>query len=138
MRTAEDEKRKLREELLKPLGMEEFFPKGHLTISKRTCQGVQCNLCVNACPTNALYWKRGEIGITEELCIYCGACVLSCMVDDCLRVTRRRPTGKVESFSKPRDFVTLQHSINAKKRFEKIREVFRKPEDYVMHSKKKC
>lgn len=137
VRIAENEKRRLREELLKPLDIEEFFPEGHLAINKRTCQGVQCNLCVEACPTNALYWKRGEIEITEELCIYCGACVLSCIVDDCLEITRRRPTGKVERFSRPCDFVTLQHSINARKRFEKIKEVFPTPEDYIGYLKKR-
>jgi hypothetical protein len=33
-------------------------------------------------------------------------------------------TGEIESFSKPKDFMMLQHNINAKKRFQLILEVF--------------
>jgi NAD-dependent dihydropyrimidine dehydrogenase PreA subunit len=134
--TAEKEKKKQREELLKSLGVKEFFVKGNITINKRTCKGVECKLCIKACPTNALYWKTGEVGITEELCIYCGACVLNCIVDDCIKVLRERPNGGVETFSKPKEFVALQHSINAKRRFERIREVFPKVEDYLKRYKR--
>jgi Fe-S-cluster-containing hydrogenase component 2 len=129
--TTEKEKSKRREELLAPLGIKEFFTEGSITINKRTCKGLECKLCIKACPTNALFWKAGEVGMTEELCIYCGACVLSCIVDDCINIVRKRPTGEVERFSKPRDFTALQHSINAKKRGERIQEVFPKPEDYI-------
>lgn len=129
--TAEKEEKKRREELLAPLGVKEFFAEGNITINKRTCQGVECKLCIEVCPTSALYWKAGEIGITEELCVYCGACVLSCIVDDCIKITRKREKGEVESFSKPRDFVTLQQGINAMKRYERTRDVFPKVEDYL-------
>jgi ferredoxin len=128
---AEEEKKKLREELLAPLGIEDFFPEGSITINKRTCKGVECKLCIKACPTNALYWKLGEVGITEDLCIYCGACVLSCIVDDCIKIVRKRTTGETESFSKPREFTVLQHSINVKKRCERIQDIFPKAEDYL-------
>ena len=134
--TAEEERKKRREELLAPLGIKEFFVEGSITINKRTCQGVECKLCIEACPTNALYWRAGEIGITEELCIYCGACVLSCIVDDCMKIVRKRSTGEVESFSKPRDFLTLQNGINARKRFERIQDIFPKPEDYLERYKR--
>lgn len=129
--TVEKEKRKRREELLAPLGVKEFFEEGSITINKRRCKGVECKLCIEACPTNALYWKAGEVGITEELCIYCGACVLSCIVDDCIKVVRGRLTGEVERFSRPRDFVTLQHRINAEKRFKRVQDIFPKPESYL-------
>jgi len=129
--TSEKEKRKQREELLAPLGVKEFFVEGSISINKQICQGVECKLCIKACPTNALFWKTGEIGITEDLCIYCGACVLSCIVDDCIKVLRKRPTGEVESFSKPRDVVLLQHGINAKKRFKRVEAIFPKPESYL-------
>jgi ferredoxin len=129
--TAEKEKKKRREELLAPLGIEEFFVEGSITISKRICEGVECKLCIKACPTNALYWKAGEIGLIEELCIYCGACVLSCIVDDCINIVRKRENGEIEKFSKPREFTTLQHSISVKKRFERVKSVFPKPEDYI-------
>jgi ferredoxin len=121
--TGEKEKQKRRRELLAPLGIEDYFSEGAITINKRTCRGVECKLCVKACPTSALYWKQGEVGITTELCIYCGACVLSCIVDDCIKVERKRSGGKAERFSKPREFTALQNNINTKKRLERIEEV---------------
>jgi MinD superfamily P-loop ATPase len=84
-----------------------------------------------------LFWKAGEVGIVKELCIYCGGCVLSCIMDDCIRVERKRETGELERFSKPRDFTTLQHGINVKKRRGKIQEAFPKAEDYLKWYNKK-
>ena len=129
--TTEKEKRKRREELLAPLGVKEFFADGSISVNKKTCQGVECKLCIEACPTNALFWRAGEVGITPELCVYCGACVLSCIVDDCIKVVRKRLTGKVERFSKPREFLVLQHDINGEKRCQRVRDVFPKVEDYL-------
>jgi len=129
--TTEKERKKQREELLAPLGIEEFFVERCIAINKRTCQGVKCKLCIETCPTNALYWSAGEVGITEELCIYCGACVLSCMVDDCIKIVRKRSMDEVESFSKPTEVIVLENCINAKKRFERTRSLFPKPEDYL-------
>ena len=133
----EKQKKKRREELLAPLDVEEFFVEGSIDIDKKTCDGVECKLCIDACPTNALYWRLGEVGIIEELCIYCGACVLCCIVDDCIKIVRKRPDGEVEMFSKPKDFETLQHKINSEKRFKKVREVFPRPEDYLKRIKSK-
>lgn len=122
--TKEKEKKTRKTALLAPLGIKEFFNEGSITINKRTCQGLECKLCIKACPTNALFWKAGEVGISEELCIYCGACVLSCIVDDCIKITRKRDTGEVEKFSKPRDFFILQKDINAKKLVQRIKDLF--------------
>jgi len=133
--TAREEKKNLRQELLAPLGLEEFFAKGNITINKRTCRGVECKLCVKACPTSALFWKAGEVGITQELCIYCGACVLSCIVDDCIKVVRKRADGTVESFSKPKSFTALQNDISGKKRFEMAKNVFPEPDNYLKRYK---
>jgi NAD-dependent dihydropyrimidine dehydrogenase PreA subunit len=104
------------------LGVKEFFAEGSITIDKRTCKGIECNLCIEACSANALHWEAGEVGIfiTQELCIYCGACVLSCVVDDCIKIWRKRFTGEVERFSKPRDVVVLQHNIKTKKRLDRV------------------
>jgi len=55
----------------------------------------------------ALYWKSGEVGIINDLCVYCGACVLSCMVDNCIKIERKREDGKVGHFSKPKDVIML-------------------------------
>ena len=131
METAEKEKKNRRLELLAPLRLTEFFVEGSITINKRTCKGIECNLCIKACPTNALFWKDGEIEIVTELCIYCGACVLSCIVDDCIRVVRKRENGEVERFSRPRDFTSLMHGISGKKRCERIRDVFPEAEEYL-------
>jgi Na+-translocating ferredoxin:NAD+ oxidoreductase RNF subunit RnfB len=126
----EKAKKKRREELLASSGVKEFFEEGSISVDKRTCWGLECKLCIKACPTNALYWKAGEIEVVDDLCVYCGACVLSCMVDDCIKITRKREDGKVEKFSKPKDVLKLENKINAKKRYERVREVFPTPEDY--------
>ena len=136
-KATEKEKKKRRLELLTPLKLKDFFIEGSITINKKTCRGIECKLCIKGCPTNALFWRAGEIRIVEELCISCGACVLSCIVDDCIKIARKRSTGEVESFSKPKDFITLQHSINAKKRFERAHTIFPKPEDYLKRYSKK-
>jgi len=118
-RTWKKRKKKERLKLLSSLELKEFFADGSITINERTCHGIECRLCIKVCPTNALFWRAGEVGIIEDLCIYCGACVLSCIVDDCIKIVRERSTGEVEVFSKPKDFATLQHSINAKRRFDR-------------------
>ncbi len=123
-------KKKQRQELLSSTGVKEFFPEGKISINKRTCWGQECRLCIKACPTNALYWKAGEIGITEELCVYCTACVLSCMIDDCIKVERTREDGKTEKFSKPGETIKLLHAINTDKRAQRVREVFPTGENY--------
>jgi len=119
-----------REELLAAAGVKEFFNEGKISINKRTCWGVECKLCIKACPTNALYWKAGEVGTTEDLCVYCGACVLCCMVDDCIKVQRKREDGTVEKFSTPKGVVKLEDKINTRKRFNRVKEVFPTAEDY--------
>ncbi|MEM3566562.1 MAG: hypothetical protein QXK47_00720 [Candidatus Bathyarchaeia archaeon] len=130
--TSEKERRKRREELLAPLSVKEFFVSGSITIDRRTCKGVECKLCIKACPTNALFWKSsGEVGITEELCIYCGACVLNCIVDDCIKITRKRENGETERFSTPRAFTMLENAINAKKRHERVRAIFPTATEYL-------
>jgi len=133
---SEEKRRKRRKELLAPLGVREFFVDGKITIDKRICKGVECKLCIKACPTNALYWKSsGEVGLTEELCIYCGACVLNCIVDDCIKIERRRGSGEIERFSTPRAFTMLEHSINARKRLERVKAVFPTATDYLKRYK---
>ena len=126
----EQAKKKRRKELLEPTGVKEIFKEGKISINKFTCVGGQCKLCVEACPTNALYWGTGEVGITEDLCVYCGACVLNCMVDDCIKIERKREDGKIEQFSKPSDVIKVQEKLNAEKRCGRVQGVFRTPESY--------
>jgi len=125
------EKREKKAELLKSMGVEEYFEEGNIKIDMKTCKGIECNLCVETCPTNALYWKAGEIGIVEDLCVYCAACVFNCVVDNCIEVTRKRPNGKTERFSTPRDVLTLLHYIDSRKRSDRVRSRFPTPEDYL-------
>ena len=126
----EQAKKKRRQELLEPTGVKELFKEGNLNINKYTCVGGQCKLCIKACPTSALYWKTGEVGVTEDLCVYCGACVLNCMVDNCIKIERKREDGKVERFSKPKEVLTLTERINGKKRFDRVKAVFPTAETY--------
>jgi len=53
----EKEKKEKRAELLKSMGVKEYFEEGSIEIDMRTCRGLECDLCIEACPTNALYWK---------------------------------------------------------------------------------
>jgi len=126
----EQAKKKRRKELLEPTGVKELFKEGNISINKYTCEGVQCKLCVKACPTNALYWKAGEVGIIEDLCVYCGACVLKCMVDNCIKIERKREDGKVERFSNTKDLIMLGEKVNEKKRFDRVKAIFPTVEDY--------
>ena len=121
--TDEKEKKKRREALLSPLGIKEVFIKGKIIINKRICHGIECKLCIKACPTYALYWRAGEVEKNDDLCIYCGACVLNCMVDNCIKIERERPEGESENFKNPSEFVMLQHKINGKKRKNRLRSI---------------
>lgn len=115
------EKKNRRAELLESIGVEDRFEDGSIKIDMRTCRGIECNLCVKACPTNALYWRAGEIGIEEDLCIHCTACVLNCCVDNCIKVTRKRPDGKTESFSTPKEAVEVNRLVAAQNTREKVK-----------------
>ena len=105
-----------RDLLLKSIGVEELFEEGSIQIDKKTCKGVECQLCIKACPTNALYWKAGEVGLVDDLCIYCTSCVLNCIVDGCIVVKRKRNDGTVESFSTPGEALALLRNVNNDKR----------------------
>ncbi len=117
----EAEKKKRRQELLEPTGVKELFKEGKIKVNNFTCVGGQCKLCIKVCPTNALYWSTNGVGVVDDLCVYCGACVLNCMVDDCIKIERKREDGATERFSKPVDVVKLQERRNGAKRFERVR-----------------
>ena len=121
---SEQRTKEKREQLLKSIGIQEFFEEGSIKIDAGTCDGVECKLCIEACPTNALYWKAGEVGIVEELCVYCAACVWSCVVDNCIQVTRKRPNGGTEKISTQKQVVTLLDNINSKKRAKITKDLF--------------
>jgi ferredoxin len=118
--------RKQREELLAPTCVKDIFPEGTISINMRTCVGVQCKLCIKVCPTNALFWQSSGVSIIDDLCVHCGACVLVCMVDDCIKITRKREDGTYEQFSKASDVIALSNEVNAKKRFPSSAEYCKK------------
>ncbi|MGB9134319.1 MAG: hypothetical protein WCC63_01855 [Candidatus Bathyarchaeia archaeon] len=122
--------------LLELLKVKEFFEWGHISINERTCQGLECELCIKACPTKALYWRDGKVGIVEDLCVYCGACVLCCIVDDCVKVSRRRKEGTMEEFSKPWEVIQLCSTLNARMRHKRVESLFPAPEDYLKRYRK--
>ena len=125
-----EEKKSRRAELLKSVGVEDCFEEGSINIDMRTCRGIECNLCVKACPTNALYWRAGEIGIEEDLCIHCTACVLNCCVDKCITVTRKRLDGKTETFRTPKEALEINRKIALKKKRERVKSLFENPDEY--------
>jgi len=120
-----------RARLLQSVGVKEYFEEGSIRIDKRTCRGTECELCIKVCPTNALYWRSGEIGVVENLCVFCGACVLNCIVDNCIQVTRRRSNGENERFSTPEDVLTLLHGISSRKRGKMVKSRFPDEEAYL-------
>ena len=121
--------REKRAQLLQSIEAKEFFEEGKIRIDMKTCRGVECKFCIKVCPTNALYWKSsGEIGITEELCIYCASCVLNCMVDNCIKVERKRSNGEMEQFSKPSDVTKLLEDVNTRNRIKTVKSLFSEEE----------
>ena len=110
LRAERREKRKIRENLLQSLGVsEEYFEEGSIKLDSFTCRGTECGLCIKVCPMYAFYWNEGKIQIEDDLCIYCGACVLSCIVDNCIIVTRKRKNEKIEKFGTPRQLILLMN-----------------------------
>ncbi|MDR2203332.1 MAG: hypothetical protein LBE76_03350 [Nitrososphaerota archaeon] len=128
--TADSEKEKNRKALLAPTGVKDVFKEGKISINIYTCLGVQCKACITVCPTNALYWGSGKIAIVEDLCVYCGACILNCQVDDCINLERRRDDGRIEKFSKSKEIVLFQKKTNTNKRVQRVQSVILKPQDY--------
>jgi len=124
-------KREERARLLESLGIKEFFEGGSIRINKRSCKGVECKLCIKACPTDAIYWGYGEIKIIEDLCIYCTSCVLSCIVDNCIQITRKRTDGKTERYGTTGAVIKLLENINSKKRLDIVNRRFPSLERYT-------
>jgi len=132
LEASQKKKREKRGQLLQSIGMKEFFEEGRISVDMRTCKGVECKFCIKVCPTSALFWKSGEIGITEDLCVYCTSCVLNCMVDNCIQVERKRPNGEKERFSNPLHVCLLVERLNARNRIKTLESVFPEREETYM------
>jgi len=117
-----------RTKLLRSIGVKDYFDEGSIRIDWKTCRGIECRLCIDACPTNSLYWKEGEIGIVRELCVFCVACVGVCIVDDCIQLCRKRLTGETERFSNPKETLILLRNINSRKAVQRIKSRIRSTE----------
>ena len=113
-----------RQALLRELEVQDLFYDGTISINKQTCFGVECKLCIDVCPTHALYWAKGEVGIEKQLCVHCMACVFSCIIEDCITITRKRETGEDEVFSNIKSACTLLHEISLNKRIERIQSIY--------------
>jgi Fe-S-cluster-containing hydrogenase component 2 len=116
--------RQERQALLCELEVQDLFCDGTISINKQTCFGVECKLCIDVCPTHALYWAKGEVGIEKQLCVHCMACVFSCIIEDCITITRKRETGEDEVFSNIKSACTLLHEISLNKRIERIQSIY--------------
>jgi len=133
MMVEEEEKRRraLREEVLGTLGIQDIFVKGSVSVDMRKCYGRECDMCVKACPTRAIFWRDNELVIQEEICIFCTACVANCMVEGCIRVRRVRPDGTVEEYSSVREVAVLLRSISGRKALEAVEAVFPSTSDFL-------
>jgi len=53
------------------------------------------------------------------------------MVDDCIKIERKREDGGIERFSKLKDVVKTEDKINTKKRRQRVSEIFPTAEVYL-------
>lgn len=136
LKASKEKKKAKREELLKSVDVKEFFEEGSIKIDMKTCKGVECQFCIKVCPTKALYWKTGEIGITEDLCVYCASCVLNCMVDNCVEVRRKRKDDANERFSNPLDVLIMLNNINTRNRIKAVKSILPDEETYLKRYRK--
>jgi Fe-S-cluster-containing hydrogenase component 2 len=136
LEASKEKKKARREELLKSISVKDFFEEGNIKIDMKTCKGVECQFCIKVCPTKALYWKTGEIGVTEDLCVYCASCVLNCMVDNCIEVRRKRKDGTNERFSNPLDVFMMLNNINTLNRIKATKSILPDDETYLRRYRK--
>ena len=94
----------------------DLFHNISLTIDHPICRLGECRLCLDKCPTNALYQKE-RVELIPELCNGCGGCVLVCMVPGCIQLTRtRNETGKQEVLSTPKEVEKSLRALNKRKK----------------------
>lgn len=103
--------------MLEELNAIDYFADITLTIDDPICVRSQgCKLCVDKCPTKALYMGN-KVELIQELCIGCGGCIRVCMVPGCMTLTRRRKsTGRMDKFSTPLQTQKIDAAENARKK----------------------
>jgi Na+-translocating ferredoxin:NAD+ oxidoreductase RNF subunit RnfB len=109
--------------MLEELNAPQHFDEITLSIDDPICVRSQgCRLCVDKCPTNALYMGN-KVELVQALCIGCGGCIRVCMVPGCITLTRKRKsTGRVEKFSTPLQTQKIDAAENARKKYVLILE----------------
>ncbi|MEM2921537.1 MAG: hypothetical protein QXF26_04380 [Candidatus Bathyarchaeia archaeon] len=113
-----------RAEILRSIGITQlFYDEGDLRIDMSKCVGVECKLCIKACPTSALYWDEAKVKLERDLCIYCSACVLNCIVDNCIILHRRGSDGRTVRFGTPREAAAVNNAIATWKRVRAVSEL---------------
>ncbi|MHA2233453.1 MAG: ATP-binding protein [Candidatus Hodarchaeales archaeon] len=107
--------------MLEELNAPQLFDEIQLLIDDPVCVRSQgCRLCVDKCPTKALYMGN-KVEFIQDLCNGCGGCVRVCMVPGCITLTRRRKsTGRLENFSTPLDTQKIDAAENARKKYALI------------------
>ncbi len=103
------------QKLLAESNIPQNYKEISISIDTSLCP-LGCQLCVPACPTNALYFFE-KVHVQEELCVGCGSCVSVCMYDKPIQITRvRLSDDKKESFSSMKSFTKVLNAENARKR----------------------
>ncbi len=103
--------------ILEELNAPQLFKDIVLSIDDPICVRSQgCKLCVDKCPTKALYMGN-KVELISGLCNGCGGCVRVCMVPGCMTLTRTRiDTNRIEKFSTPNQIQKIDNARNALKR----------------------
>jgi len=105
----------------------DLFQNVSLTIDHATCRLGECRICIDKCPTNALF-QQERVELIPELCVGCGGCVLLCMVPGCIKLVRvRKDTGQKETLTIPRDVEKSLRALNKRKKLDVGRNVFALP-----------
>ena len=100
----------------------DIFLEGYLLIDMKLCKREECSKpCIEVCSTNALHWSKDGMVIFSELCMHCGACVLACEVENCMKITRKRSCGKVETLSSPKQVLTVHRNASTEKRRQRVK-----------------
>lgn len=102
----------------------DLFQNISLTIDHPICILGECRLCLDKCPTNALYQKE-RVELIPELCIGCGGCVLVCMVPGCIKLVRERKNNhKKEILTVPKDVEKSLNAVNKRKKRDVEKKAF--------------
>ncbi|MFX0094695.1 MAG: hypothetical protein ACFFBD_23365 [Candidatus Hodarchaeota archaeon] len=115
------------QKIIDDLGIKrEDFEFVELKIDHSICRLGECRLCLEHCPTNALY-QSDKVELIPDLCIACAGCILLCMVPKCMKLTRiRKVTGQKEVLQTTTEVKNLINAQNSKKRQKILQEAYKK------------